>query len=145
MGDERRVLSALALTVVVAGGCLGESTLDLGTPVNLHVWTSETTVEVDAPGWLTAASSIYLCFAAPPRLPSDAVQRQEWDPGETCQDFGTIDSQEGLRASIPISMLDPDRRSAFEAAPDWYVLLVARDGGRATSAMTSRFHAPRLP
>ena len=141
MGGDRRVLG-LALTAVIAGGCIGDSSLDFGTPVNLHVWTTSTAVEVDAPGWLTAVSSMYLCFEPPPRLPSDAAQRMGWDPGGSCQDFGTYESPDGFKASIPLAMLDPSRRESFEAAGDWYLLLVALDGGRATSAISTRFHAP---
>ena len=142
MGGERRVLGALALTAVVAGGCIGESTLEFGTPVNLHVWTTPTTVEVDAPGWLTTVSSIYLCSEPPPRLPSDSASRTNWSPGDACQDFGTYESPDGFRGSIDTVLLDPARRPSFEAATDWYVLLVAIDGDRATSAISSRFHAP---
>lgn len=142
MGGERRVLGALALTAFVAGGCIGESSLEFGTPVNLHVWTTPTTVEVDAPGWLTTVSSVYLCFERPPRLPSDAAQRENWSPGDGCQDLGTYESPDGFKASIPLTMLDPARRSDFAAARDWYLLLVALDGARATSTISSRFHAP---
>ncbi|HEX7345623.1 MAG TPA: hypothetical protein VF253_02445 [Candidatus Limnocylindrales bacterium] len=142
MGGDRRLVVGLALTALIAGGCIGESSLEFGTPVNLHVWTTPTTVEVDAPGWLTTVSSIYLCFAAPPRLPSDGAERENWDPGGSCQDFGTYESPDGFRGSIPLTMLDPGKRPAFEAAADWYVLLVALDGGRATSTISSRFHAP---
>ena len=141
MGAERRLLN-LGLTAVIAGGCVGESSLDFGTPVVLHVWATPTTVEVDAPGWLTAVSSVYLCFAAPPRLPSDSASRVDWTPGEACQDFGSYESPDGFKSSIPLAMLDPGRRAAFEAAGDWYLLLVALDGDRATSAISSRFHAP---
>jgi hypothetical protein len=141
-GDRRPLLTGLVMSAVVAGGCIGEGSLDLGTPVNLHVWTTPTTVEVDAPGWLTTVSSVYLCFEPPPRLPSDAAQRENWSPGASCQDFGTYESPEGFKGSIPLSMLDPARRSSFQAARDWYLLLVALDGGRATSAISSRFHAP---
>jgi hypothetical protein len=141
MGGDRRLV-ALALTAVVAGGCIGESSLEFGTPVNLHVWTTPTTVEVDAPGWLTTVSSIYLCSEAPPRLPSDSASRVDWTPGDACQDFGTYEGPDGFRASVDVGLLDPARRPVFEAAADWYLLLVARDGGRATSTISTRFHAP---
>ena len=143
MGGEGRRLGALTLTALVAAGCIGESSLEFGTPVNLHVWTTPTTVEVDAPGWITKVSSVYVCNEPPPRLPSDAAQREDWSPGDACQDVGTYESPDGLRASIPLTTLDPGRRPAFDAAPDWYLLLVALDGGRATSTISSRFHAPR--
>jgi hypothetical protein len=142
MGVDRRHVGALALISIVAGGCIGDSSLDFGTPVNLHVWTTPTTVEVDAPGWLTTVSSIYLCYEPPPRLPSDSASRTNWTPGVACQDFGTYESPDGLRGSIDIELLDPARRPAFETAADWYVLLVAIDRDRATSAISSRFHAP---
>lgn len=130
------------MTAVIAGGCIGESSLEFGTRVNLHVWTTETTVEVDAPGWLTTVSSVYLCFDRPPRLPSDSSQRVGWTPGASCQDYGSHASAEGFTESVPLSMLDPVRRERFEAASDRYLLLVAIDGDRATSAFSSRSHAP---
>lgn len=142
MGGERRLVIGLALTAAVVGGCIGESSLEFGTPVNLHVWTTETTVEVDAPGWLTTVSSVYVCFERPPRLPSDNAQRVGWTPGASCQDYGSHASADGFTESLPLSMLDPARRERFEAASDWYLLLVAIDGDRATSAVSSRFHAP---
>lgn len=142
MGGDRCLIGGLVLTVTVAGGCIGEGSLDIGTPVNLHVWTTPTTVEVDAPGWLTTVSSVYLCFEPPPRLPSDDAQRVGWTPGASCQEFGTYASPDGFTGSLPLSMLDPARRARFDAVADWYLLLVAVDGDRATSAISSRFHAP---
>jgi hypothetical protein len=142
MGSDRRGLVGLIAVTLAVAGCIGESSLDFGTPVNMHVWSTPTSVEVDAPGWLTASSSVYLCYERPPRLPSDTASRQGWVPGPACQDFGVRASHDGLKASIPVSMLDPARRAAFDAADDWYLLLVAVEGERATGAITSRFHAP---
>jgi hypothetical protein len=139
--DVRRLASLLAV-ILAAGGCVGESSLDFGTPVNMHVWTTPTSVEVDAPGWLTDVSSAYLCFEQPPRLPADNASREGWTPGEACQDVGTFQTSDGLKTSIPLERLDPGRRAAFDAAADWYLLLVALDGNRASSAISSRFHAP---
>ena len=141
MGADRRILG-LALTAVLAGGCVGQSSLDFGTPVNLHVWTTPATVEIDAPGWLTSASSVYLCSEAPPRLPEDATKREDWSPGDACQDFGTYESPDGFKASIDLQQLDTARNPGFETAGDWYVVLVALDGDRATSSISTRFHAP---
>lgn len=142
MGDERRVLGALALTVVVAGGCFGSSSLDTGTPVILHVWTTPTSVEVDAPGWITDASRIYLCAAEPPRPPDDAIGRKGWVPGGPCQDFGTYPGPDGLRVSLPLGGLDADQQPVFDAAADWYLLILELDGDRVASSIRSRFHAP---
>jgi hypothetical protein len=142
MGGERRIIgTALAMTLV-AGGCIGGSSLDFGTPVNIHVWSTPTTVEIDAPGWLTDVSVVYLCHAQPPRLPEEAALRVGWVPGDACQDVGTFETADGLKRSIPVDAIDPARRPAFDAASDWYLLLVARDGDRATSTISSRFHAP---
>ena len=139
--STRAVVGLLALSVWT-GGCIGESSLEVATPVNLHVWTTGTSVEIDAPGWLTKLSSVYLCVDRPPRLPIDSTARLAWNPGDSCQDFGKHETQDGLRASIPVSKLDAAHRPAFEAAADWYVLLVALENERATSAISSRFHAP---
>lgn len=142
MGGDRRLAIGLVLTAAIAGGCIGESSLEFGSPVNLHVWTTPTTVEVDAPGWLTTVSSVYLCFEPPPRLPSGTAQRVDWTPGASCQAFGSHASADGFRESLQLSRLDPAWRPRFQAASDWYLLLVALDGDRATSAISSRFHAP---
>jgi hypothetical protein len=142
MGGDRRKLVGLIAATLAVGGCIGDSSLDFGTPINLHVWSTPSTVEVDAPGWLTSRSAVYLCFEKPPRLPSDTASREGWTPGDACQDVGTYESHGGLKASIPVETLDPARRPAFEAADDWYLLLVARDGDRASSVISSRFHAP---
>ena len=139
--DLRRLLGLVAVIVAV-GGCVGSSSLDFGTPVNLHVWSTPTTVEVDAPGWLTAVSSVYLCPEQPPRLPDDNAARTGWTPGAACEDVGTFKTPEGLKTTIAVDSLDPSRRPSFDAAPDWYLVLVARDGERASSAISSRFHAP---
>src|SRR4029453_1692297 len=102
MGGDRRKLVGLIAATLVVGGCIGDSSLDFGTPINLHVWSTPTTVEVDAPGWLTAVSSVYLCYEKPPRLPSDTASRDGWTPGGACQDVGTFESRGGLKASIPV-------------------------------------------
>jgi hypothetical protein len=139
--DVRRLVGLVGVTLAV-GGCVGASSLDFGTPVNMHVWTTPTTVEVDAPGWLTAVSSVYLCSEQPPRLPADNASRTGWTPGGACEDVGTFQTRDGLKTSIPLESLDPASRPAFEAAPDWYLLLVARNGELASDAVSSRFHAP---
>ena len=142
MRPDRWRLAGLLGMVLAASGCVGSSSLDFGTPVNLHVWSTPTTVEVDAPGWLTAVSSVYLCSEQPPRLPDDNAARTGWTPGAACQDVGTFQAPGGLKTTIPLDSLDPIRRPSFDAAPDWYLVLVARDGERASSAISSRFHAP---
>ena len=116
------------LTAIVAGGCLGGSSLDIGTPVNLHVWTTPTSVEVDAPGWITDASRLYLCAAEPARPPEGAADREGWAPGGPCQDLGTYAGPDGLRASLPLDRIDAERQPVFEAAGDWYLLILELDG-----------------
>lgn len=142
MGGDRRLVIGLALTAVIAGGCIGESSLEFGTPVNLRVWTTETTVEVDAPGWTADTSRVYVCAAEPPRPPEGAADREGWAPGGSCQDFGTYPSADGLRATLPLGAFDADQQPAFDAASDWYLLLLGLDGARVSSSIRTRFHAP---
>ena len=141
LGDRRRLVG-LALTTVVVGGCLGGSSLDMGTPVNLHVWTTPTAVEVDAPGWISDASRVFLCAAEPPRPPEAATDREGWTPGGICQDFGIYPGPDGLRVSLPLGAFDADQIPVFEAASDWYLLLLDLDGQRVVSSIRTRFHAP---
>ncbi len=143
MRADRRALVAGALAVsFLVGGCVGGQPLDIGTPINLHVWTTPTSVEVDAPGWFADISRVYLCPADPPRLPDGARERDGWTPGAGCQDFGTFPTADGLKTSLPLSALDADRAPAFDAAPDWFLLIVDLDGTRVASAVRSQFHAP---
>ena len=79
MGPDRRLIAGLVVATVVAGGCVGGSSLDFGTPVNLHVSTTPTTVELDAPGWFADISAVYLCPDEPARLPDDAAKRVKLD------------------------------------------------------------------
>lgn len=134
-------MGTLIASVVVAG-CVAPGTLDRAAPVNLHVWTTPNSVEVDAPGWLADISTVYLCPADPPRIPDAAADRVGWTPGGDCQGFGTHPSSDGLTVSLPISGIDDEKRPAFEAAADWYLLLLDFDGNRVSDAVRSRFHAP---
>lgn len=142
MGGDRRLLVALLLTPLVVGGCLGGSSLDIGTPVNLHVWTTPTAVEVDAPGWTADTSRVFVCAAEPPRPPEGAADREGWVPGGSCQDFGTYPTAGGLRATLPLGAFDASRIPVFEAASDWYLLILDLDGTRIGSSVRTRFHAP---
>jgi hypothetical protein len=142
MGPDRRLIAGLVVATVVAGGCVGGSSLDFGTPVNLHVSTTPTTVELDAPGWFADISAVYLCPVEPARLPDDAAKRVKWTPGSECEFMGSYPSSDGLKLSLPLSGLKSERRPAFDAAPDWYLVLMDLDGDRVGSAINSKFHAP---
>jgi hypothetical protein len=143
MDADRRapLVGALAMSFLV-GGCIGGTSLEIGTPVNLHVWTTPISVEVDAPGWFADVSRVYLCPKAPPQLPDGAREREGWTPGPGCQDFGSFRTEDGLETSLPLRAIDPDRRKAFDAAPDWYLLILDLDGTRVASSVRSQFHAP---
>ena len=129
----------------VAGGCvLGPSSLDGPMAVNLHVATTRTSVEVDAPGWYAPTSAVYLCPTDPPPLPEPGPERDGWTPGSSCHDYGQHPSRDGLVISLPIADLAPSDRPAFADADDWYLLLLDVDpSGRVASATRTRFPRPR--
>ena len=142
---ERRLLVGLVTVLgaaLVAGGCINAPSLDFGTPVNLHVSTTPTSVELDAPGWLADISAVYLCPSQPAHLPDNAAERVDWTPGPDCEFMGSYPSRDGLKLSMPVSGIHSERRPKFDAAVDWYVVLLDLDGNRVGSAINSQFHAP---
>ncbi len=141
--DRRLAALGLLVSAMVIGGCrVDGALLDAPGAVRLHVSTTPTTVEIDAPGWLADTSAVYLCASAPPTLPDEAADRIGWVPGGDCHDFGRHASSEGLTISLPLSALQGASRTAFEAAPDWYLLLLDVDGDRVSTAVRSQFRAP---
>jgi hypothetical protein len=142
--DRRRTLAFGLTGALLVGGC-GPASLDIGTPVNLHVWTTPTTVELDAPGWFADVSAVYLCPEEPPRLPDAAADRVGWTPGVGCEFMGSYPSRQGLTLSMPLDDIDVARRPAFDAARDWYIVLLDLDGDRVGAAIRSQFHAPTQP
>ena len=142
MAGRGRVLVGLAAATLIAGGCVGGSSLDFGTPVNLHISTTPTSVELDAPGWFADVSAVYLCPSEPARLPDSAQERVDWTPGAPCEFLGSYPSRDGLTLSLPLSDIMPERRPAFDAAADWYLVLMDLDGNRVASAINTKVHAP---
>jgi hypothetical protein len=139
----RAVALALGAAVVVGGCVLGPSSLDGPMAVNLHVATTPTSVDVDAPGWFADTSQVFLCPSDPPPLPEPGPARVGWTPGSTCHDFGTHPSPDGLVIRLPVADLAPSDRPAFAAADDWYLLLLEVDReGRVTGATRTRFARP---
>lgn len=112
------------------------------TPVNLHVATTSSSVEIDAPGWFAETSAVYLCAAEPPPLPEPGPDRVGWTPGPACHDYGRFASRKGLVASLALADLAGPPWKRFAAAEDWYVLIVEVRGDRVASAIRSRFAAP---
>lgn len=47
-----------------------------------------------------------------------------------------------ITATLPLDALTEMERPAFDAAADWYLLLVEVEGARATAAIRSSFSAP---
>jgi hypothetical protein len=145
--DRLRALALATLAVVAAlasGGCvLGPSSLDGPLAVNLHVATTPTTIEIEAPTWYADTTEIFLCPSDPPPLPEPGPERQDWTPGSGCHDFGTHPSPDGLAVSLAIADIPPSDRSGFAGADDWYLLLLDVDPtGRVTSAARTRFGRP---
>ena len=135
-------LVGLIATALTVGGCVNAPPLDFGSPVNMHVSTTPTSVELDAPGWLADISAVYLCPTEPARLPDNAADRVKWTPGPDCEFMGSYPSRDGLKLSMPVSGIHAERRPKFDAAPDWYVVLLDLDGDRVGSTVNSKFHAP---
>jgi hypothetical protein len=139
-----RLALGVGLASLVTGCAGGTSTLDGALPVALRVSTTPTTVEVDAPGWLADVSEVYVCADAPPPLPDANADRKGWTPGGACHDFGRHSSRDGLMVSLPVAELSGPQWPAFEAATDWYLLVLDLDGDVVASAVRSRFHAPSV-
>lgn len=142
-----RFVRAMVVGVVVSAaltGCMLQgAALDGPIAVDLRVATTNSTVEVDADGWFADMTAIYLCPEDPPLLPEPGPARLGWDPGGACHDYGTHPSPDGLSVVLPLDALAGESWPAFDAADDWYLLLVEVDGERAVSAIRSRFGAPR--
>lgn len=143
----RRILAGLVssfASIAIAGCVLQGAALDGPIAVNLHVRTTPSTVEVDAPGWFADRTRVYLCHAEPPLLPEPGPARIDWRPDDRCQDFGIVSSEDGLQVSLPLEALAGDPWADFAAAQDWYLFLVEVDAtDRVVSAIRSRFSAPR--
>ncbi len=136
----------MLLAIVSIGGCLAvPGSVDGPIAVRLHITSTPTSVEVDAPGWFADETSIWLCPTAPPILPEDAADRDGWTPGEPCHDYGLRPSRDGLTASLPLAELDSTERAAFDGSGEWYLVLLDLDGDRVSAAIRSAFDAPNLP
>ena len=136
-------LATIALAVVLTGCLAVPGAIDGPIVVDMHISTTSTSVDVDAPGWFADVSAIYLCPSLPPPLPDAAANRIGWAPGGDCHDYGTRPSRDGLTVSLPLADLDAPQRVAFDASPEWYLLLLDLDGDRVSSAVRSAFGAPR--
>lgn len=149
-GDGRRAgireaafAAVLGVAATIATACtLSDVALDGPIAVNLHIRTTATSVEVDAPGWFAATTGIHLCPTAPPILPPPGPARDGWTPGPPCHDYGTRPSVDELIVSLPLADLAGETSAAFAAADDWYLLLLDLDGDRVTAAVRSSFTAP---
>lgn len=144
-GPRVGALAAVALGVAAttAAACtLSDIALDGPIAVNLHIRTTATSVEIDAPGWFAATTGIHLCPAEPPVLPAPGPARVGWTPGPPCHDYGRRPSVDGLIVSLPLADLAGETSAAFAAADDWYLLLLDLDGDRVTAAVRSSFAAP---
>jgi hypothetical protein len=56
--------------------------------------------------------------------------------------MGSYPGRDGLKLSMPLSGIQAERRPKFDAAADWYVVLLDLDGDRVSAAINSQFHAP---
>lgn len=136
-------LAGFWLLVAVVGGCrLPSSALDGPLAVPLRIEATADAVQVDAPSWFAPETAIYLCSTEPPQLPEPGPDRDGWTPGAACHDYGKVAAPDGLKATLAVDALTDVERPAFEAAADWYLLIVKVEGARATAAIRSSFSAP---
>lgn len=139
-------LASIAIAAALVGGCrLPSSALDGPLAVPLRIEATADAVQVDAPGWFAPETVIYLCPTEPPELPEPGPDRDGWTPGASCHDYGKVAAPDGLEVSLPVDALSDAERPAFEAATDWYLLIVKVEGTRATAAIRSSFSAPIRP
>lgn len=137
-----RLARFLLLVALVAGCRLPSSALDGPLAVPLRITATPAAVQVDAPSWFAPETVVYLCSIEPPALPEPGPDREGWTPGTTCHDYGRMATPDGLKTTLPLEVLTKAERPAFEAAADWYLLLVQVEGTRATAAIRSSFSAP---
>jgi hypothetical protein len=137
-----RAAAVILLAGLVAACTLPDGALDAPFPVVLRISTTPTEVVVDAPNWLADRSAVFLCPSEPPPLPEPGPERDGWLPGPPCHDYGRFDTPDGLATTLPLDGLSGAERTAFAAAPDWYVYLVDLDGEHASSATKTRFSPP---
>ena len=136
---------SMLLAAIVAGCRLPSDALDGPLAVPLRITVTLAAVEVDAPGWFAADTAVYLCPTEPPALPEPGPDREGWTPGSGCHDYGRFAAPDGLRATLPLDALPEADRPAFDAADNWYLLIVKVEGARATAAIHSNFSAPSRP
>lgn len=146
MGRDRalRLLGASVLALTVTGCLAVPGAIDGPIAVDMHVATTPTSVEVDAPGWFADTSAVFLCPALPPPLPDAAADRIGWTPGVACQDYGRHPSPRGLTVSLPLGELTGKAREAFAASGEWYLVILEMDGERVSSAVRTAFGPPPL-
>ena len=137
-----RLAGSLAAAALTTGCVLGPNALDGPIAVPLTVTPTPTSIGIEAPTWRPGASRIYLCPFDPPALPDPGPARIGWSPGETCFDYGSWDSHDGLRADLPTEVLVGASGGRFAASPDWWVLILEVDGERVVQGVRSRFGRP---
>jgi hypothetical protein len=136
------VLAGGLVALVLAGCRIPENALDGPLAIPLRIAATERSIELDAPTWYAAETSIYLCPSDPPSLPEPGPGRSLWTPGGGCHDYGRVSAPNGLKATLDVGDLTEDERPTFEAADEWHVLLVKVEGDRATAAIKSAFASP---
>ena len=145
-GRQAWRLAGFSLLIGLVGGCrLPSDALDGPLAVPLRITATAAAVEVDAPGWFAADTAVYLCPTEPPALPEPGPDREGWSPGSVCHDYGRFAAPDGLSATLPLDALSEADRPAFDAANNWYLLIVKVEGARAMAAIHSSFSAPSRP
>lgn len=119
------IAGLLAAAILVSAGCEAQlQAVSEPGDTQVIVGSRPDGLTVEAPTWNPATTIVYLCPVAPAKTASGLADAGTIELDATCQSYGTKDTSHGLTASLGFGRLDAARRAAFEASPQWYLVLV---------------------
>ena len=143
MSSRLATATIVLLAALAVAGCrLPENALDGPLAVPLRITATAEKIDVEAPSWYADETAIFICPSVPPSLPAPGPGRDGWTPGGSCHDFGRVRSPDGLATTLELDTMTNEELAPFVDARDWFLLLVAVEGDRATAAIQSSFPGP---
>ncbi len=135
-GRRRRLVVGVVALAGVLGACAQWDAVDDLPPFQLTLERRAETLSLDAPTWVSEQTLLVLCPTEPvtesrPLSPNENVQLDR-----QCVVYGRYPSPEGLEASLGLGQIDADRRPTFDAAVNWWLVMIGLTGERATSIYT---------
>lgn len=123
-------MAVLGLLVLSLVGC--QAQLDAAAEpgdTQLIVGRDSTGLSLESPEWRPPETIVYLCPTAPTKTFATLADAGTISLSADCRSYGKLDTAQGLHTTLGFGALDASRRQRFEAAPQWYVVLVGvRDG-----------------